>query len=203
MAARIRKPARNRPPSSLGRDVAEKLISACGRRAPTGKRNAGLIALLSGSWLRVGEALALEVSDVDLEACTVRVANGKGNVARTVGLAPWAVPWIERWIATRAELLGRKRAPLFVTLDGRPLWDSYVRALLTRLGKKAGIQERVHAHGLRHGAARTGLRAGLDIGQVRDQLGHVSIATTSRYLSRSSPAELAAALARVEDDAKR
>ena len=42
------------------------------------------------------------------------------------------------------------RAPVFCTLAGGRLDTSYVRQLLLRLARKAGIQKRTHAHGLRH-----------------------------------------------------
>jgi transcriptional regulator with XRE-family HTH domain len=42
------------------------------------------------------------------------------------------------------------RAPIFCTLQGGRLDSSYVRRLLPRLARKAGVDRRVHAHGLRH-----------------------------------------------------
>ncbi|HUG65045.1 MAG TPA: hypothetical protein VMK83_07500 [Gaiellaceae bacterium] len=42
---------------------------------------------------------------------------------------------------------GNPAAPLFCTLAGRPMDQSYIRHLLPRLGRKAGIERRVHAHG--------------------------------------------------------
>ena len=55
------------------------LIRACSSRAPTGVRNRALIAVLWRSGLRISEALALELRDIDLEAGTLRVRHGKGD----------------------------------------------------------------------------------------------------------------------------
>jgi site-specific recombinase XerD len=90
---------------------------------------------------------------------------------------------VSRWIELRGK---RRRAsgPLFCTLAGRPLDQSYIRHVLPRLARKAGIERRVHAHGLRHAFAVDMVRSGAPLYVVRDALGHASIATTQVYLSR-------------------
>jgi site-specific recombinase XerD len=50
--------------------------------------------------------------------------------------------------------------PLFCSLAGRPLDLSYVRHLLPRLARRAGIERRAHAHGLRHAFAVDLVRVG-------------------------------------------
>ena len=60
----------------------------------------------------------------------------------------------------------------------------YVRHALPRLGRRAGIERRVHAHGLRHAFAVDMVRSGAPLYVVRDALGHASVATTQVYLSR-------------------
>jgi len=62
--------------------------------------------------------------------------------------------------------------------------QSYIRHLLPRLGRKAGVSRRVHAHGLRPAFAVDMVRSGAPLYVVRDALGHASIATTQVYLSR-------------------
>ena len=53
-----------------------------------------------------------------------------------------------------------------------------------RLARKAGVERRVHAHGLRHAFAVDLVRSGAPLYVVRDALGHSSVATTQVYLSR-------------------
>ncbi len=65
-----------------------------------------------------------------------------------------------------------------------PMDHSYVRHLLPRLARKAGVERRVHAHGLRHAFAVDLVRSGAPLYVVRDALGHASVATTQVYLSR-------------------
>ena len=89
--------------------------------------------------------------------------HGKGDKATTRGFHPSATDALARWMDTR-KALGIRRGPLFCTLNGSQM-DAAVRAgtLLHRLGAKAGIDKRVHPHGLRHTfAVRAG--AGRDAG---------------------------------------
>jgi len=59
--------------------------------------------------------------------------------------------------------------------------------LLKRLAAKAGIDKRVHAHGLRHTHAAQLRAEGVDIAIISRQLGHASITTTARYLDHLAP----------------
>jgi site-specific recombinase XerD len=175
----------------------ERLIGACSKRAPTGLRNRALIALLYGSGLRLGEAQALRPHDVDLERGIVHVRRGKGGKSRRSGLFRFAVPHLEAWLARRAELGAGDLAPLFCTLDSGPIDQSYVRHLLPRLARKAGILKRVHAHGLRHSHAAELDRAGLRLKHISEQLGHARPSTTDTYLTRIGSAGLVEAIQEV------
>ncbi|PZR69978.1 MAG: hypothetical protein DLM63_00450 [Solirubrobacterales bacterium] len=77
--------SRRRPAEILTEGEVLALIRACSSTAPSGARNRALIAVLWRSGLRVGEALALELRDVDLHAGTLRIRHGKGDRSRTVG----------------------------------------------------------------------------------------------------------------------
>jgi site-specific recombinase XerD len=79
------------------------------------------------------------------------------------------------------------RCPLFCTLRGNAMSDAYIRRLLKRLAAKAGIDKRVHAHGLRHTHAAQLRAEGVDIAIISRQLGHASITTTARYLDHLAP----------------
>ncbi|MGH2930343.1 MAG: tyrosine-type recombinase/integrase, partial [Solirubrobacteraceae bacterium] len=164
--------SRRRPPEVLSEAEAIALIRACSPRAPTGIRNRALIAVLWRSGLRISEALALELRDVDLKAGTIRVRHGKGDKSRTVGVDEQTAAMLARWIDRRKGLSPGARSPIFCTLAGGRLDTSYVRHLLPRLAARAGIQRRVHAHGLRHTYAAELAREQTPINIIRDALGH-------------------------------
>jgi len=179
--------SRRRPPEVLAEAEAIALLKACSTRAPSGVRNRALIAVLWRCGLRISEALALKLRDVDLDAGTVRVRHGKGDRSRTVGLDEQTTALLARWIDRRKKLWPGARAPIFCTLQGGRIDSSYVRRLLPRLARKAGIDRRVHAHGLRHTYAAELAREGTAINVIRDALGHTSLAVTDRYLRDVAP----------------
>ncbi len=56
--------------------------------------------------------------DVDLESGAIRILNGKGGRARTVGIDPAAGDVVACWLAIRAQLGLGGRHPLSCTLAG-------------------------------------------------------------------------------------
>jgi site-specific recombinase XerD len=98
--------------------------------------------------LRVSEALALYPKDVNDVAGTVSVLHGKGDRSRIVGLDAGAFAVLARWSDRRTTLGFSGRCPIFCTLRGTSLKPAYIRALMPRLAAKAGVEKRVHAHGL-------------------------------------------------------
>ena len=179
--------SRRRPPEVLTEAEVVALIRACSTRAPTGVRNRALIAVLWRSGLRISEALSLELRDLDLEAGSIRVRHGKGDRSRTVGVDEQTSALLARWLDRRRTLSPGARSPIFCTLRGGRIDSSYVRRLLPRLACKAGIERRVHAHGLRHTYAAELAREGTAINVIRDALGHTSLAVTDRYLRDVAP----------------
>lgn len=190
------------PPEILTPDEVRSLIRACSNRAPTGIRNRALITVLYRGGLRLAEALALKPKDIDPDRCTVTVLHGKGDRRRTVGVDPGAMAIIQRWVDRRKELGVSPRAPLFCTLDGNALKTSYVRTLLPRLASKAGIEKRVHPHGLRHTMAFELMMEGVPVPIIQRQLGHASLATTDRYLAHLAPKDMVEAMQRREWDVR-
>jgi site-specific recombinase XerD len=174
------------------------IIGACSGRAPTGIRNRAMLTLLYRSGLRVSEVLALRPSDVDMGKHSIRLLDTKSGRAQTRGWHPSADDALARWIDTRRALSINGRARLFCTLQGGPLSDDYVRGLLRRLAGKAGIEKRVHPHGLRHTYAVELEAAGLTVSEISKLLGHSSIGVTARYLDHLTNRQAVEALQVVE-----
>jgi site-specific recombinase XerD len=183
-----------RPVEILTPTEAEQLLKQCSAKAPTGIRNRALITLLYRGGLRISEALALKVDDLDATAGTINIRHGKGDKQRTVGLDPGAFALINLWAQQRKQHGLNGRHPLISTLQGGPLEPAYVRALLPRLARKAGIGKRVHAHGLRHTHAAELAQEGKPMNLIQAQLGHANLNVTSRYLDHIQPRELIGAI---------
>jgi integrase/recombinase XerD len=183
------------PDEVYTQEEVERLIKACSKRAPTGLRNRALVALLYSSGLRISEALALRPHD--LTEGQVHVRRGKGGKSRRSAMFRFAEPHLRAWIARREALGVGDLAPLFCTLDGGPVDSSYVRHLLPRIGRKAGLLKRVHAHGFRHSHAAALDQAGVRLKHISLQLGHAHASTTDTYLSRIGSAGLVEAIQEV------
>jgi integrase len=175
-----------------------RLIDACPRRGPGGLRNRALIVVLWRGGLRCAEALDLELRDVDRDVGTLTIRHGKGNRRRVIGLDPPAFAVLERWLETRGRLGVPAGSKVFCTITtgnlGRPMHGSYWRKAIKRLGVKAGIEKRVHSHGLRHTHAVELMRERVPLLVIQRQLGHSSIAITQKYLDHLEPGEVVAAM---------
>lgn len=193
------------PPEPLSPDEVAAILAQCSAASMTGVRNRALLTLLYRSGLRVSEAVGdgrrdippLRLSDVSLAAHSIRVLHGKGDKATTRGFHPSATDALARWIDRRKTLRARG-GPLFCTLDGGPLHAQYVRLMLKRLADQAGVDKRVHPHGLRHTFAVELRVAGVDVAVISKLLGHSSIAVTTRYLDHLTNDRAIAALEAVD-----
>jgi site-specific recombinase XerD len=180
-------PKTRRPAEPLTDDEVGALLAHCSRRAPTGIRNAALIAVVYRSGLRIGETLALRPADVDLDSLTIRVLHGKGDRSRTVALDPQAAAFVQRWLDARKRRGLTRSAFLFCTLEGKPMDSSYVRHALPRTAARAGIVKRVHAHGLRHTFASELAAEGVSLPHIQTLLGHQHLQTTAVYVHQLRP----------------
>jgi len=187
-----------RPPEVYTPEEIKALINGCGRRSPSGVRNAGLIAILYGAGLRINEALSLVPSDLDLSKGLIRVLHGKGDKYRTCGLSPDCQAILERWLERRKAMGFNGREPVFCGISknawGTSLNDSYFRVAFPRLGRKVGIEKRIHCHALRHSMANELSNEGQNLSIISAQLGHSSLAITDRYIKKIAPLELVNAM---------
>jgi integrase/recombinase XerD len=182
-AADLELPKRHRTlPRTLSPGEAERLIEAAAGTAPRTLRDRALVELLYGAGLRVGEAVALDRSSVDLEQRLVRCI-GKGSKERVVPVGREAAEALRRYLARGRPYLDRRhRHELFLNAQGGALTRAGVFLILRRLAAKAGLEpDRVHPHLLRHSFATHLLEGGADLRSVQEMLGHADLATTELY----------------------
>jgi integrase/recombinase XerC len=170
-----------RLPRVLHPDELRSLLDEAGSAGPEGARDlrdTALLELLYGSGLRVAEAAALDVDDLELAQGRVRVW-GKGGKQRVVPVSEPAADALRRWLADgRGELAtdASPAAALFLNLRGRRMTPRDARRVLDRRAVAP-----THPHALRHTFATHLLDGGADLRVVQELLGHADLATTQRY----------------------
>lgn len=139
-----------------------------------------IIELLFATGVRVSEAVAMNLSDVEMDrvALTIR---GKGNREREIPIVCADFKYaMEQHLAQRKSDAAKPCDPLFVNRNNVRISDQSIRAILRRYSpKEAGI--RVTPHMLRHTLATLLLEEGADLRHIQKLLGHSSITTTTLY----------------------
>ena len=186
------------PVEILTPEEVRAMAAQCSTTTSYGIRNRALIVMLYRTGLRLGEVLALQPKDVNLEIGAVTVLHGKGDRMRTVGIDPGADPHIAAWLDRRVAIGLASDAPLFCSLQGRPLTGNTIRDTLRSLARRAGIDKRVHPHGFRHTHAYELMMEGVPIPIIQRQLGHASLATTDTYLAHIAPRQVIETMAKRE-----
>lgn len=151
-------------------------------RRPTARRDTALVVFLLDTAVRVSECARLTVGDVDMETGEVTVkphGSGRKSKGRHVYLGNAARRRLWRYLVERD---ADPDAPLFVTIEGRPMNRDSIRQLLARLGERAGVRG-VYPHRLRHTAAVTFLRNGGDVFSLQRMLGHSTLDMVRRYVA--------------------
>ena len=142
-----------------------------------------------GAGLRVSEAVALKVADIDSQRMLLRIEQGKGQKDRYAMLSPRLLEVLRRYYRT-AGLKARSVDPQEDYLF--PSWRKEYHLSTTSLqlacreaALRAGITKRVTVHTLRHSFATHLLENGTSIRIIQVLLGHSRIDTTARYAAVS------------------
>lgn len=150
-------------------------------------RNEALLELLYASGLRVSEVVSLRVSNVFLSEALIRVM-GKGSKERVVPLHDVACETLERYLnEARPVLLGIKESPyVFISYRGNQLSTNTVRSVFKKELHRAGLDESLSPHAVRHSFATDLLSGGADLRSVQEMLGHANLSTTQIYTHLSN-----------------
>jgi integrase/recombinase XerD len=169
-------------PKYLTPDEVRRLLAACNRSSPVGRRDYAILLLLARLGLRGGEIVRLELDDINWHAGELLVP-GKGCVRSRlplpcdVGDALATYLRCDRPRCQTRRVFGRVRAP------HRPLGhpstvSTLVRMALTRAGINAPMKG---AHVVRHSLATDLLRRGASLADIGDVLRHQQPQTTEIY----------------------
>lgn len=166
-------------PRTLDPDRSARLMELPGD-GPVARRDRALLELLYSSGLRLAEAVALDLTDLDLQSGQARVL-GKGRRERIVPVGRLALHAIGQWLAVRPTLARSAENALFVSTRGTRLAARSVQARVAHAARAQGLDQHVHPHVLRHSCASHLLESSGDLRAVQELLGHASLTTTQVY----------------------
>ena len=170
-----------------------------------------LFGLLSVTGLRIGEAIRLQLDDVDLQAGLLTIRGTKFGKSRLVPIHRSTQTVLEQYRVRRERYLGgRAASSFFITGRGHPLDIGDIHRTFYKLSRQIGLRGETASHGprlhdFRHRFAVQTLlrwyRSGEDVERrlpvLSTYLGHVHVADTYWYLS-ACPELMGLAVARLE-----
>jgi integrase/recombinase XerD len=167
-------------PRYLGPGELRRLLGACDRQAPTGRRDLAILMLLARLGLRAGEVASMGLGDIDWRAGEL-VVRGKGSRSERLPLPTDVGDALASYLrqgrpptAEGRNVFVRAHAP------HRALTSGAVTNIVYAAGLRAGLP-RTGAHQLRHSAATAMVRGGAGLPEVGQVLRHRLLLTTAIY----------------------
>lgn len=130
-----------------------------------------LIKTLLYTGVRVAELVAIRLHEVDLDACRIRITNGKGGKDRTVPFPRSFAETLSLHIGDRHKTGGDY---LFESSWKKPYSTRGVRAMLARYATAAGLPHNMPPHRLRHFLFTWLKTQGIDDALIQPYSGHTS-----------------------------
>ena len=163
-------------------------------------RYRALILMLGFCGLRIGEAFALRVRDVDLRARRLHVSKSSSEIEgevvegptktakpRSVPMPAFFVDDIAQHINEFCDPLDRE-ARVFTSSQGDPMRQhNFRRREFARACKSAGITPPIRVHELRHTAVSLAIQAGAHPSAIKELVGHSTITTTLNVYGKVGP----------------
>lgn len=143
-------------------------------------RDMALIDLLCSTGIRIGEAAAIRLDDIDMKSRIILI-HGKGRKERLIYLScQQTVDNIKNWISLRKNYV-KDHNYLFVNRMLSPISIHAIENIFFKYRDIAKINPNATPHYLRHTFATNLLANGADLRAVQEILGHSSISITERY----------------------
>jgi type 1 fimbriae regulatory protein FimB len=179
---------RERNREHLTPDELQKLLDAV--KTPGLSRNPErdycLILLMAHHGLRVSEACALKLSDVQPDEKTIYIKRLKNGKSTSHPLYNGEVRALRDWLKIRASIESAYDT-LLLSEQRKPLSRRTVWLMMNKYAKAAGLEAlSIHPHMLRHAAGYHMANRGADTRLIQEFLGHRSISNTVRYTELSA-----------------
>lgn len=169
-------------PKYLTPKEVQRVLGACNRRTPKGRRDYAILLLLARLGLRAGEVVSLHLEDIDWRAGEILV-RGKGLRHDRMPLPNDVGKALASYLRRDRPACQTRR--VFVCMNA-PHRGFAAFATLPTLVRCAIERANLHppskgAHVLRHSLATSMLRSGATMGEIGEVLRHRNLATTDIY----------------------
>ena len=140
-----------------------------------------MLALLYATGIRVSELIGIQMEDINMNIGFLVCRDGERE--RTIPFGRSAKAALEEYLEhARNELLrGKGSDYFFVNCTGGAMSRQGFWKIIKYYGEKAGIEEDITPHTLRHSFAAHLIARGADMRAVQTILGHSDMATTKMY----------------------
>jgi len=139
-----------------------------------------ILELLFSTGIRIGELVALNLTDVELEKREIQIT-GRGTRGRIVPLSQDVIDGLIGYLELRGDRSGGESSALFVGRSGTRLTIYSIENIFKKHVRLADIKRHITPHALRHTMAAMLVSSGTDIREVQEILGHASILSTQVY----------------------
>ncbi len=161
-------------------------------------RNRAITSLIYDSGARVGEIVALNIEDIDLEnkRAVIKTEKSRGKApARQIFWEDETNENLKKWLAVRAEISGYVDFPepdaLFVGVRcwqiGKRLTNSAVGIFLRHASRKIGLKRVMNPHSLRHLKGNDMAEMNTNEFVISQILGHSQVSSSRIYTLLKSP----------------
>ena len=146
----------------------------------TAVRNKLMLMMFYETGIRRAELIGLSDVNVDASAMQIKV-HGKRNKDRIVPFGSELLEWIVRYRELRSQQVAAVCDAFFVRPNGKALYPSLVYNVVHDALQAAGGTDKFSPHVLRHSFASAMLNNGAQLNNVKELLGHESLAATQVY----------------------
>ena len=168
-------------PVILSVDQVSALLAQPSGQTPKEIRDKAMLALLYATGIRVSELIGIQMEDINMNIGFLVCRDGERE--RTIPFGRSAKAVLEEYLEhARNELLrGKGSDYFFVNCTGGAMSRQGFWKIIKYYGEKAGIEEDITPHTLRHSFAAHLIARGADMRAVQTILGHSDMATTQMY----------------------
>ena len=168
-------------PVVLSVDQVSALLAQPSGQTPKEIRDKAMLALLYATGIRVSELIGIQMEDINMNIGFLVCRDGERE--RTIPFGRSAKAALEEYLEhARKELLrGKGSDYFFVNCTGGAMSRQGFWKIIKYYGEKAGIEEDITPHTLRHSFAAHLIARGADMRAVQTILGHSDMATTQMY----------------------